>query len=143
MKIKEQDIENRKNVLRIKDFIVFRKHICIITELLATSLYQLLEANHFNPLDIHNIRAFAIQLLASLAFLKSLNIIHSDIKPENVLMKNRSKVGIKLVDFGTSMFLNEASFSYIQSRFYRAPEVILGDKYHFPIDMWSFACLIA
>jgi dual specificity tyrosine-phosphorylation-regulated kinase 2/3/4 len=106
MKIKEQDIENRKNVLRIKDFIVFRKHICIITELLATSLYQLLEANHFNPLDTHNIRAFAIQLLASLAFLKSLNIIHSDIKPENVLMKNRSKVGIKLVDFGTSMFLN-------------------------------------
>jgi len=41
------------------------------------------------------------------------------------------------------MFLNEANFSYIQSRFYRAPEVILGDKYHFPIDMWSFACLVA
>jgi dual specificity tyrosine-phosphorylation-regulated kinase 2/3/4 len=42
MKIKEQDIENRKNLLRIKDFIVFRKHICIITEVLATNLYQLL-----------------------------------------------------------------------------------------------------
>lgn len=81
MKIKEQDIENRKNLLRIKDFIVFRKHICIITELLATNLYQLLEANHFRPLDLHNIRAFAIQLLASLAFLKELGIIHSDLKP--------------------------------------------------------------
>jgi len=42
MKIKEQDIENRKNLLRIKDFIVFRKHICIITEVLSTNLYQLL-----------------------------------------------------------------------------------------------------
>jgi dual specificity tyrosine-phosphorylation-regulated kinase 2/3/4 len=143
MKVKEQDIENKKNLLRIRDFIVFRRHICIITELLATSLYQLLEANHFAPLDPHNIRAFAIQLLASLAFLRQLGVIHSDIKPENVLMKHRSKVGIKLVDFGTSMFAHEATFSYIQSRFYRAPEVILGGNYSFPIDMWSFGCLIA
>ncbi len=106
MKIKEQDIENRKNLLRIKDFIVFRKHICIITEILATNLYQLLETNHFRPLDMHNIRAFAIQLLASLAFLKELGVIHSDLKPENVLMKHHSKVGIKIIDFGTSMFIN-------------------------------------
>ena len=42
MSIKEKDIENRKNILRIKDFIVFRRHICIITELLGPNLYQLL-----------------------------------------------------------------------------------------------------
>jgi dual specificity tyrosine-phosphorylation-regulated kinase 2/3/4 len=143
MRIKEQDIENRKNVLRIRDFIVFRKHICIITELLTINLYQLLEINYFRPLDTQNIRAFAIQLLFSLAFLKELGIIHSDIKPENVLMKHQEKVGIKLIDFGTSMFLHEASFNYIQSRFYRAPEVILGSKYDTAIDMWSFGCLVA
>lgn len=106
MKIKEQDIENRKNILRIKDFIVFRKHICIITELLTINLYQLLESNHFKPLDPQNIRAFAIQILFSLTFLKQLGIVHSDLKPENVLMKQREKVGIKLIDFGTSMFLH-------------------------------------
>ncbi len=50
MKIKEKDIESRKNILRIKDFIVFRKHICIITELLTMSLYELLEQNMFRPL---------------------------------------------------------------------------------------------
>ena len=58
-------------------------------------------------------------------------------------MKQKGKVGIKIIDFGTSMFLHEANFSYIQSRFYRAPEVILGTKYGTAIDMWSFGCLIA
>ena len=143
MKIKQQDIENRKNLLRIKDFIVFRTHICIITELLSTHLFQLLEVNHFQPLNMQNIKAFAIQVLASLAFLKQLGIVHSDIKPENILLKNQEKVGIKLIDFGTSMFINQTNFSYIQSRFYRAPQVILGAKYHYAIDMWSFGCLIA
>ena len=57
-------------------------------------------------------------------------------------MKQKGKVGIKIVDFGTSMFLHEAHFSYIQSRFYRAPEVILGAKYGTAIDMWSFGCLV-
>ena len=104
MKVKEQDLENRKNILRIRDFIVFRRHICIITELLATSLFQLMESQNFRPIDGHNIRAFAIQLLSALAFLTQLAVFHSDIKPENVLLKHRSKVGIKLIDFGTSMF---------------------------------------
>lgn len=81
MTIKEKDIENRKNILRIKDFIVFRRHICIITELLGTNLYQLLETNYFKPLDSLNVKAFAIQILFSLAFLKNLGIVHSDIKP--------------------------------------------------------------
>ena len=55
---------------------------------------------------MQNIKAFAIQVLASLAFLKQLGIVHSDIKPENILLKNQEKVGIKLIDFGTSMFIN-------------------------------------
>jgi serine/threonine protein kinase len=41
------------------------------------------------------------------------------------------------------MFLHEANYNYIQSRFYRAPEVILGAKYDYAIDMWSFGCLVA
>ena len=121
MSIKEKDIQNRKNILRIKDFLVFRRHICIVTEILGSSLYHLLESNLFRPLDPHNVRAFAIQLLFSLAFLKQFGVVHSDIKPENILMKQKGKVGIKLIDFGTSMFTHQATYTYIQSRFYRAP----------------------
>lgn len=96
------------------------------------------------------IRRFAIQLLNALAFLRKLKIIHSDIKPENILLKSKSKtgniwwsIGIKLIDFGTSMQTHENTFDYIQSRYYRAPEVILGYPYSTPIDMWSTGCVLA
>lgn len=143
MSIKKKDIGDRYDILRIKDFIVFHKHICIITEVLDMSLYELLEANHFAPLERHDIRAFAIQILRSLSFLRELGIVHSDLKPENVLLKNQGKVGVKIIDFGTSMFIHETHFLYIQSRFYRAPEIILCAEYDFAIDMWSFGCLLA
>ena len=71
------------------------------------------------------------------------NIIHCDLKPENVLLKNPNKSGIKLIDFGSSCFQNERIYTYIQSRFYRAPEIILGIPYTVGIDIWSFACILA
>ena len=70
MRAKEKDIDNEKNVVRIKDFIVFRKHICIVTELLSISLYDLMESSNFRPIDMQYIRTFAIQIFNALAFLK-------------------------------------------------------------------------
>ena len=143
MKIKEKDLENEKSIVKIKDFIVFRKHICIVTELLSISLYDLMERNSFRSIDMQYIRTFSLQIFNALAFLQEQNIIHSDIKPENILLKDPNKTGIKLIDFGTSMFIHENNYMYIQSRFYRAPEVILGSSYDYAIDMWSAGCLLA
>ena len=70
MRAKEKDIDNEKNIVRIKDFIVFRKHICIVTELLSISLYDLPENSNFKPIDMQYIRTFAIQIFNALAFLK-------------------------------------------------------------------------
>ena len=47
-----------------------------------------------------------------------------------------------MIDFGSSCFEDERVYSYIQSRFYRSPEVILGLPYSLAIDMWSFACIL-
>lgn len=49
----------------------------------------------------------------------------------------------QVIDFGSSCFEHQRVYTYIQSRFYRAPEVILGSRYGLPIDMWSFGCILA
>jgi dual specificity tyrosine-phosphorylation-regulated kinase 2/3/4 len=68
--------------------------------------------------------------------------VHCDLKPENILLRNKNKSGIKVIDFGSSCFENEKIYTYIQSRFYRAPEIILGLSYSMAIDMWSLGCII-
>ncbi|TGZ37971.1 hypothetical protein DBV15_08344 [Temnothorax longispinosus] len=49
----------------------------------------------------------------------------------------------EVIDFGSSCYENQRVYTYIQSRFYRAPEVILGARYGMPIDMWSLGCILA
>ena len=75
--------------------------------------------------------------------LKSHSIIHCDLKPENILLEDRNKSDIKLIDLGSSCFQNERIYTYIQSRFYRAPEIMLGIPYTPAIDIWSLGCILA
>jgi len=70
------------------------------------------------------------------------NIIHCDLKPENILLKSQDKSGIKIIDFGSSCFADQRIYTYIQSRFYRAPEIILGIPFTTAIDMWSLGCIL-
>jgi len=58
-------------------------------------------------------------------------------------LKEPNKSGIKIIDFGSSTFIDERVYTYIQSRFYRAPEIMLGIPYTCGIDMWSFGCIMA
>jgi dual specificity tyrosine-phosphorylation-regulated kinase 2/3/4 len=77
-----------------------------------------------------------------LKYLREQDVIHCDLKPENILLKSPEKSGIKIIDFGSSCFSDERIYTYIQSRFYRAPEIILGIPYTTAIDMWSFGCIL-
>lgn len=63
-------------------------------------------------------------------------------KPENILLRKINKSGIKIIDFGSGCFENEKIYTYIQSRFYRAPEIVLGIPYTTAIDMWSYGCIL-
>lgn len=85
----------------------------------------------------------AFQMIVALDLVHSLHMIHCDLKPENVLVKSISKCEIKIIDFGSSCFIQDHLSSYIQSRSYRAPEVILGCNYDYKIDIWSLGCIIA
>jgi dual specificity tyrosine-phosphorylation-regulated kinase 2/3/4 len=110
---------------------------------MSINLYDFLKLNDFEGLSLGLIRRFAIQLLYALKYLKEHEVIHCDLKPENILLKDPTKSGIKIIDFGSSCFQDERVYTYIQSRFYRAPEIILGIPYTPAIDMWSFGCIMA
>jgi hypothetical protein len=80
--------------------------------------------------------------------LREAAIIHCDLKPENILLAPPGPGGgslgqLKLIDFGSACFESRTAYSYIQSRFYRSPEVLLGLSYSAAIDMWSFGCVAA
>jgi serine/threonine protein kinase len=70
-------------------------------------------------------------------------VIHCDLKPENILFTDEKLDSIKVIDFGSSCFSYKTGFSYVQSRYYRAPEIVLGLPYTQAADMWSLGCILA
>ena len=107
------------------------------------NLYEFIKSNAFRGFSLKIVRRFTKQLLSSLLLLKQHKVIHCDLKPENILLTHPLHSEIKVIDFGSSCFENEKVYTYIQSRFYRSPEVILGMTYGMPIDMWSVGCILA
>jgi len=69
-------------------------------------------------------------------------VVHCDLKPENILLCKENKSGIKVVDLGSGTLEKDQYYTYIQSRYYRAPEVILGIRYSPAIDVWSLGCIL-
>ena len=136
------DPDDSHNIVHMRDYFPFRHHLCVTFELLSINLYEFMRGNNFRGLSMQLIRRFAVQILMSLSFSRKLGIIHCDLKPENILLKAANRSGIKIIDFGSSCFENERVYTYIQSRFYRAPEIMLGIPYTTAIDMWSFGCIL-
>ena len=149
--LSSQDPHDQHNLVRIYDFFAFRSHFCITFELLGTNLYEHIKAGGFRGMSMVAVQHIAVQVLQSLVFLRALNIAHCDLKPENILLSSSAHLyhqrggsaTVKVIDFGSSCYADQRVFSYIQSRFYRAPEVILGLDYGCPIDMWSLGCVLA
>ncbi|KAL2316227.1 Serine/threonine-protein kinase ppk5 [Schizosaccharomyces pombe] len=139
----EADPADKNNVIRYLSHFDFRGHLCIVTELLGSNLFDVIRENNYKGLPLIVVKSFALQGLQALRLLQGQKIIHCDLKPENLLLSHPLKARIKLIDFGSSCFYNEKVYTYLQSRFYRAPEIILGLEYGKEIDIWSFGCILA
>lgn len=63
-------------------------------------------------------------------------------KPENILFTDESFSKVKIIDFGASCEDCTTGFFYVQSRYYRAPEIVLGLQYDHAVDMWSLGCIL-
>lgn len=135
------DPHDEHHILRLRDSFIHRNHLCLVFELLSSNLYELIKQNQFQGLSTQLVKVFTAQLLDALTVLKDARLIHCDLKPENILLKSLQSPQIKVIDFGSACHERQTVYTYIQSRFYRSPEVILGIPYTSSIDMWSLGCI--
>uniref|UniRef100_A0A7C9E4M9 Dual-specificity kinase n=1 Tax=Opuntia streptacantha TaxID=393608 RepID=A0A7C9E4M9_OPUST len=153
--------------VQIRNWFDYRNHICIVFEKLGPSLYDFLRKNNYRPFPIDLVREIGRQLLECVAFMHELNLIHTDLKPENVLLVTSDYVkvpdyksyprspkdssyykrvpkssAIKVIDFGSTTHERPDQNYIVSTRHYRAPEVILGLGWSYPCDVWSIGCIL-
>ncbi|XP_050376493.1 uncharacterized protein LOC126793905 isoform X2 [Argentina anserina] len=145
--VNKHDPADKYHLLRLYDYFYYREHLLIVCELLKANLYEFHKFNRESGGEVYftmpRLQSITIQCLEALQFLHGLGLIHCDLKPENILVKSYSRCEVKVIDLGSSCFETDHLCSYVQSRSYRAPEVILGLPYDKKIDMWSLGCILA
>lgn len=138
---------HEKCIVEMKTFFYHREHLIIVTELLRQNLFEfgkfIIDNDEEPYFTISRLAFLTRQVLIALEFVHRLGLVHSDVKPENILLSSYSRAQAKLIDFGSSCYLTDRQSSYIQSRSYRAPEVVLGLPYDGRIDIWSLGCVVA
>lgn len=131
------------NIIQLLDSFTFRNHLCAVFEVLGQNLYDYSKSMRFRPIAMGVVKKITKQILVALDFSHSHNIVHCDLKPENImLISGGPEHGVQLIDYGSGCYIGDPHFDYIQSRFYRAPEVIIGLPYGPPMDLWSLAAII-
>lgn len=145
--VNKHDPADKYHLLRLYDYFYYREHLLIVCELLKANLYEFHKFNRESGGEVYftmpRLQSITIQCLEALQFLHGLGLIHCDLKPENILVKSYSRCEVKVIDLGSSCFETDHLCSYVQSRSYRAPEVILGLPYDKKIDIWSLGCILA
>ncbi|KAI8930680.1 hypothetical protein NX059_012289 [Plenodomus lindquistii] len=130
--------------VQLHDHFVFRNICYIITDLLDRPLSNLIR-DHSGKMPIGIIKRISSQILRGLAALHQLGMIHTDLKPDNILIsceENEENPSIRIIDFGCAVVDDESNDHLITTLPYRAPEVILKQRWNFSVDIWSAACVI-
>jgi len=144
--IKMMSMFEHRNVLPVKDVFVGEaafNDIYVVTPRMDTDLNELIKSHRLSE---QHIKYIMYQVLRSLKYVHSANVLHRDLKPANVLVN--FDCHIKLCDFGLARGYeptgNQDMTSYIVTRWYRAPELLLNNsKYDGAIDIWAAGCILA
>jgi dual specificity protein kinase YAK1 len=133
-----------ETVSQIIDHFGFHNHICIRMQVLSDNFLSLLDRRGWHGLGITLIQSVTKQLVQALCLLQRAEIVHLDLKPENIVLADLYSQDVKVIDFGSSRLIGTpVPHYYVQSRWYRAPEVVLRLSAGFEADMWSLGVTIA
>ncbi|TQV93758.1 serine/threonine-protein kinase prp4 [Cordyceps javanica] len=147
-KLNDADPEKRKHIVKFEVSFDYRGHLCMVFESLSMNLREVLRKFGNNVgINLGATRTYAYQIFVALAHMRKCSIIHADLKPDNILV-NENRSMLKICDLGTAIDRSDAATAhteitpYLVSRFYRAPEIILGMSYDYGVDMWSIGCTL-
>ena len=141
------------NCIKLRRAFDYEGHICMVFDKFGPSLFDFLRTNRYKPFHPQTVQSFGKQLLIAVEYLHSIGMIHTDLKPENVLLLNKSYRDnktyrvpvdhtIRLIDFGSTTWHHRHHSAVVSTRHYRAPEIILGTGWSYPCDMWSVGCIL-
>jgi len=154
--IKKKDKSDESNCAHLNKAFTYKGHPCFVFDLLGRNLYRVLYSNNYFPFSPNHTKSFLKQILEAVKFLHQNQIIYTDLKPENIVFefddmaKKRYKnltietpkdTSIKLVDFGSACYSMQDHTHLVQTRHYRAPEVVLRIPWNKEIDIWSIGCI--
>lgn len=142
-----QELNGHENIVRLLNVMRAEndKDIYLVFDYMETDLHAVIRANILE--EIH--RQYIIyQTLKALKFMHSGQLLHRDLKPSNILLN--SECLVKVADFGLARSVsaqeegnNPVLTDYVATRWYRAPEILLGStKYTKAVDMWSLGCIL-
>ncbi|KAL3981301.1 sialic acid binding Ig-like lectin 15 [Sarotherodon galilaeus] len=138
--------KDRCNLLKYYKIFEYKYCAFISMEMLDISLHYFLNQRYRHPLALFEIQVILKQMLVALSTLKSIGIMHADIKPDNIMLVNQSRqpFKVKLIDFGyATPPVNIPCGAIIQALGYRAPEVMLGIPVTESADMWALGSVAA
>lgn len=149
-----------RKCVRLLEWFDARGHVCMTFPRLGPSLYDVLRRNGYRPLPVPLVRKLIAQVAAATAFVHRAGFVHTDLKPENLLLARDGARQVQwpagsrlawhlpacndvlLADFGSAAHAADRRAATISTRHYRAPEVVLGLGWSHPADMWSLGCIL-
>lgn len=134
-------MQSPRYFVQIFSSFIFKQHHCLVLEVLGRNLYEVLKLRNFNGFPHSTVKSIAEQILNAMVEMSRIGVVHCDLKPENILVEDPRTMRIKIIDFGSAFYFFKDNGFYVQSRYYRAPEVMMNMAYDSSVDVWSFACI--